>query len=380
MPQKKQSSFAELRVGFLVLLSIAILILVIFSVSGDIKLPGLTRTLTVKTFMSSVDGLRKGAEVRLSGVKIGSIKDINFSPEIPQDTRALNNIEIVMEISGTLDGQPANQRVRTDSRAVLKSAGVLGDNVIDITPGTGAGQPIKDGDYIQSIAQKSVGDIINASQTAVSNLNEISADIKEMTERLKEGRGTAGRFLNDEALYLNLNKTILQAESLVAAIRQGEGTAGRLINDPALYNQASETIAQLKQIANDVETQLSAGRGTVGKLLKDEEIYNRANALVAKLDASSARIEGVIAKIERGEGTIGRLINDEKLHNDLTSTIETFKTIAARLDRGEGTAGLILKDDRLYNNINNVSAEVTKLLYDFRQNPRKYLSVKVSIF
>ena len=41
---------------------------------------------------------------------------------------------------------------------------------------------------------------------------------------------------------------------------------------------------------------------------------------------------------------------------------------------------MILKDDRLYNNINNVSAEITKLLYDFRQNPKKYLSVKVSIF
>src|SRR5438093_219558 len=120
MPQKKQSSLSELRVGFLVLLSIAILIIVIFAVSCD-----------------------------LSGF----------------------------------------------------------------------------------------GDIINASQTDVSNLNEISSDIKEMTQRIKEGKGTAGRLLNDEALYLNLNKTILQAESLVAAIKQGEGTAGRFINDPALYNQ-----------------------------------------------------------------------------------------------------------------------------------------------
>jgi hypothetical protein len=35
---------------------------------------------------------------------------------------------------------------------------------------------------------------------------------------------------------------------------------------------------------------------------------------------------------------------------------------------------------RLYQNLNNMSAEVTKLLYDFRQNPKKYLSVKVAIF
>jgi phospholipid/cholesterol/gamma-HCH transport system substrate-binding protein len=380
MPQKKQSSFAELRVGFLVLLSIAILILVIFSVSGDIKLPGFGKTTTVRTSMSSVDGLRSGAEVRLSGVKIGSIKDINFSSEIPSDARSQNNIEIIMEISGTLDGRPTVDRIRTDSRAVLKSAGVLGDNVIDITPGTSAGQPIKNGARIESIAQKSVGDIINASQTAVTNLNDISADIKEMTERLKEGKGTAGRFINDESLYLNLNKAILQAENLVGSLRQGEGTAGRLINDPGLYNQATDTIAQLKQLANDVSAQLNAGKGTVGKLYKDEELYNRANALVTKFDETTSRLDRVIAKVEHGDGTVGKLINDAQLHNEVRETIATLKTIAARLERGEGTAGLILKDDRLYNNLNNVSAEVTKLLYDFRQNPKKYLSIKVSIF
>ena len=377
MPQKKQSSLSELRVGFLVLVSIAILIIVIFAVSGDLSIFG-QKTL-VKTDMSSVDGLRKGAEVRLSGKKIGSVKEIKFK-DIPTDPKAQNNMEIVMELDSKLDGRPTSERVRTDSLAVLKSAGVLGDNVIDIIPGTLSGQPIKDGDRINSLAQKSVGDIINASQTAVANLNEISSDIKEMTQRIKEGKGTAGRFLNDETLYLNINKAILEAETLVKAIRQGEGSAGRLINDPALYNQATDILAQFKQLGNDVAAQLNEGKGTIGKLYKDEEIYNRANALVAKFDATTVRLDSVIAKVESGQGTVGKLIYDEQLHNEVRDAIATFKNIASRLERGEGTAGLILKDDRLYNNLNNVSAEVTKLLYDFRQNPKKYLSVKVSIF
>jgi len=378
MPQKKQSSLAELRVGILVLASLAILILVIFAVSGDISLFG--KKTIVRTLMSSVDGLRKGAEVRLSGVKIGSVKDINFSNEIPQNPEARNNIEVVMELSGKLDGRPAVERIRTDSRAILKSAGVLGDNVIDITPGTLKGDPIHSGDRIESVAQKSVGDIINASQAAVSNLNEISSDIKGITGRLNEGQGTFGRFLKDEAVYVNMNRAILQAETLLSAIRQGEGTAGRLINDPALYSQASDLVVQFKAIANQVDEQLAAGKGTVGKLLKDEEIYNRANTLVAKLDETSARLERTMAKIERGEGTVGKMINDEKLYADARDAIEKFNLISARLERGEGTAGLLLRDERLYNNINSMSAEVTKLLYDFRQNPRKYLSVKVALF
>lgn len=378
MPQKKPLSLAGLRVGLLVLASIVSLILVIFAVSGNIKL--FSRKAVVRTYMSSVDGLREGAEVRLSGKEIGSVSAINFGAQIPAAGDSSSNLEIVMEISGTLDGQPAFQRIRTDSLAVLKSAGVLGDNVIDITPGTLNGQAIQNGGIIKSLSQKSVGDIINASQTAISNLNAISADVKDMTGKIKAGEGTIGRFVNDEAFYVNLNRTVLQTEKLLADVRQGEGTAGRLVSDPTLYNQINDTVTQLRRVVDQVNEQILAGRGTIGRLLKDEELYNRANSLVGKLDETSARIERTMAKIERGEGNLGKLLNDEKLYQDIRATTENLKTISTRLERGEGTAGLLLKDERLYQNLNNVSAEITKMLFDFRQNPRKYLSIKVSLF
>src|SRR5262245_29839415 len=211
MAQRKQASFSELRVGILVLSALVILILVIFAVSGDIKLPGFNRTATVRTQMSSVDGLRKGAEVRLSGKKVGKVTEINFG-KIPSSQDSPSTIEIVMEIDGKLDGSPAVERIRTDSMAVLKSAGVLGDNVIDITPGTGAGKAIQNGASIPSVAQKSVGDIINAAQTAVGHLNVIASDIKDMTGNMKAGKGSIGRFLNDESFYVNLDSSVRRSE------------------------------------------------------------------------------------------------------------------------------------------------------------------------
>jgi phospholipid/cholesterol/gamma-HCH transport system substrate-binding protein len=378
MPQQKQYSLASLRVGLLVIAAIAVIILVIFTVSGDIRL--FSRSATVKTYLTSVDGLRKGAEVRLSGLKIGSVREINFTPAIPADPNQRNFIEVVMELSGSIDGVPAIERIRTDSLAVLKGAGVLGDNVIDITPGTLRGQPIRDGGTINSLAQKSVADIINASQTAVSNLNEISSDIKEVTEDIRQGRGTVGKLLRDETLYTSLNQTILRAENLITAIKEGEGTAGRLISDPALYNQANEVVTDLRRLTTQVNEQINGGRGTIGKLLKDEELYNRANALVAKLDNSANRFENIVARAERGEGTVGKLLKDEQLYDEARQAVASLRTLAAGLERGEGTAGRLLKDEQLYQNLNQTTAELTKFIYDFRQNPRKYLSVKVSIF
>jgi phospholipid/cholesterol/gamma-HCH transport system substrate-binding protein len=329
--------------------------------------------------MASVDGLRKGAEVRLSGKKVGSVREINFL-QIPSSRDSQSNIEIVMEIDGKLDGSPAVERIRTDSMAVLKGAGVLGDNVIDIIPGTSAGKPIQDGDIIPSEAQKSVGDIINAAQTAVGHLNVIAADIREMTGNLKSGRGTAGRFLNDESFYLNLDSAVRQAESLMQEVKSGKGTMGQLVSDPALYKSLADSVAQMRSITDQVDNQLRTGRGSIGKFFKDDKLYNDTSSLIARFNQTSGRLENVVAKIERGEGTVGRFINDEKFYADARSTIERLNLIMARLEKGEGTMGMILNDERLYNNANNLSAEVTKLLYDFRQNPRKYLSVKVTIF
>jgi phospholipid/cholesterol/gamma-HCH transport system substrate-binding protein len=381
MPQNKPKSLSEMRVGLLVVAALAILIFVIFAVAGDIRIPGLTRTTIVKTEMSNIDGLRKGAEVRLSGKKIGSVKEINFSSQIPSDPNARNNLEIVMEIDGKLDSRPAIERIRTDSQAVLKSAGVLGDYVIDITPGTlSRGQPIKDGDRIKSIEQKSVGDIINAAQTAVGNLNDISDDIKVMTGTLRRGEGSMGKFLKDETFYVDLDKSVRQAENLMSDIREGNGTIGKLVKDPALHDQTAELIAQLRRITDQVGDQLTTGKGTIGKLVKEEELYNRMNSLVAKLDETSGKLDRTMGKIERGEGNLGKLLNDDKLYNDARDTVAKLKGITDRLERGEGSAGLLLTDERLYNNVNNLSAELTRMLYDFRQNPRKYLSVKVALF
>lgn len=380
MPQNNPARLSELRVGLLVLLALAILVLVIFAVSGDLKIPGFGKTTIIRTEMPTVDGLRKGAEVRLSGKKIGSVKSINFSSQIPTTPEAPNNVEIVMEIDGKLDGRAAIERIRSDSIATLKTAGVLGDNVIDITPGTMNGKAINNGDKISSQAQKSVGDILNGTNEAIKNFRDISDDVKVITGRLREGEGAAGRLLKDETLYVDLDRTVRQAETLLSQVREGDGTISRLIKDPVLYNQVTETVNQLRGISNDINAQLSTGKGTIGKLLKDEALYNNANALIAKADQISARLDRTMEKVERGEGNLGKLVNDEKLYADARQTVETLKGIAERLEKGEGTAGMLLKDDKLYNNVNTLSAEITKLIYDFRQNPKKYLSVKVTIF
>jgi len=102
--------------------------------------------------------------------------------------------------------------------------------------------------------------------------------------------------------------------------------------------------------------------------------------VLAKFNSTTEKLDRIAGDIEAGRGTLGKFIKDEKLHDDAQAAIASLKNISERLDKGEGSAGKLLHDDKLYTNLNQTTAEMVKLLYDFRQNPKKYLSIKVSLF
>jgi len=156
MPRSKKTvSLRELRVGILVLASIAVLIFLILNASGDIN-PFSTK-LHLKARFLDANGLRKGSEVRLAGVRVGKVDEITLLPpsEVPNAPR----VEVLMTIDGSIDDRPANERIRTDSQAQQGSPSLLGNEMlINITPGTAVGQPVKDYAILPSSSSNTVND------------------------------------------------------------------------------------------------------------------------------------------------------------------------------------------------------------------------------
>ncbi len=381
MPRSNKSlSLRELRVGLLVLGSIAVLIFLILNASGDIN--PFSKKLHLKARFGDANGLRDGSEVRLAGVRVGKIEKITLLP--PSDVPNAPRVEALMSIDSTIDGRPANERIRTDSTAQQGSPSLLGNEMlINITPGTAVGKPIDDSAILPSSTSNTVNDFATSGTDLAQRLSKLSDEINGIVRDIKEGKGTVGRLFSDEALYNNLNATIRETEDVMREVRSGRGSAGRFLNDPALYNNANEITLQLKKIADD----LRSGRGTAGKLLTEDELYLRINRTAEKLDRSVEQINSVIAEVNAGRGTLGKLVKDEQIYNDTRAAIARFNTTAERIDnvvsaaqRGEGTLGKLLTDDALYSNVNQLSSEGVKLIYDFRQNPKKYLTVKFELF
>ena len=365
---RKKTTLAELRVGLLVLVTIVILIIFVLSVTGDNAI--FRHQVTIKTRFAAAEGLKPGDEVRLAGKRVGKVESIDFA-EIPTSPQ-----EKAIIVTMVLDSNEIKNRIREDSTAVLGQQGFLGDRIIDISPGTAKSAVLKTGAEITSADQATLAQVFGGANDLLVTFNYLGKQLQELMDDINKGHGTMGKFMHDDSMYVNLNKAVIEAQQLVKSAREGNGTLAKLINDPTMYDDIRKATNQLTAIAQD----LNDGKGTVGKMLKDDEMYKKASDTIDKLDTTAGKLEKISSDIEAGKGTVGKLLKDDKIHSDIQATISSIKSISADLEKGQGTAGKLLKDEQLYNNLNQMSSETVKLLYEFRQNPKKFLNIKVSLF
>ena len=106
----------------------------------------------------------------------------------------------------------------------------------------------------------------------------------------------------------------------------------------------------------------------------NDEAFSRS------LTGATTNLQTLTERLNKGEGTAGKLITDPALFNQLKSLADRLDDLTKRLNDGEGTVGQLLKDKRLYENMNGAVNDVRSLVEAIKKDPKRYLSVRVSIF
>jgi len=358
MASRRSLAWTELRVGILVIISFTLLALAIFYVSGQSGL--FVKKYTLTAYFQNANNLRSGAEVSLEGVTIGNVSGV----EVSKNADPLKAVEAKLQ----LDERYKNI-IRTDSRVSISTIGLLGDSKVDITRGTEAGTVIEDGGTLQGSEEGDIRRIVQGANDVVANFQVLSEDFKKITDRIDRGEGTLGKFLTDTAIYDNANAAAREVNNLVRDARTGPGTMGRLISDDELYKK----VMQIGDRVDSLMVKVESGNGTIGKFVNDPTLYNRFDDLTAKFQTITDRIN-------RGQGTLGKMLTDDQLYTDFRSGVTKFNSLVDAMQSGEGTIGKFIKDPSLFNNVNDVTSELQKLMYDFRQNPKKFLTVNFKLF
>jgi phospholipid/cholesterol/gamma-HCH transport system substrate-binding protein len=352
MQEGKGSSF---KVGLLFFVGLVILGAATVTIGNLDWIFGGTSIL--KVAFLEVSGLKEGDPVRISGVEMGRVEKL----ELVQ-----GGVLCVLRMTEKYE-------LREDAVFTVAQTTMVGGRHIAIFPGT-PGKPRLDGSQVHKgttldTGLDAIGKIVNENRKSVQ---EFIANLKDISESLKGGKGTMGKLLTDDGLYNEAKSTLEEIRAAVGELKgagelirkvndqfdSGEGTLVKLLKSNEMYDKLAAAADDLKAMVEDVR----AGNGTLGRLIKDPALYDDARTLIADMKEAMGTIKEAVAsvrriteKVEAGEGTVGRLLNDKAMADELAATVTDVKAIAASLknivakvERGEGTIGKLVNEEKLY--------------------------------
>jgi len=359
LPSQKQLKWSQLRVGITVIAASLTLGFLLFLMSGTAGL--FTPRITVKSYFDNAQGLRPGAPVRLSGVDIGNVQKIVI---VPDRDKQQTPVEVIMKLSTKY-----SYALHRDSVTSLDTAGVLGETFLDIDSSQAIGPPLQDGDTLPTQVHPDFNQVVRASQSTLQNMDALLKRADRILAFAESGKGSIGKLIYDPTLYNRLSATVADFQKIVNDVGNGQGSLGALISRNDAYEKFTAVLDKMNGVIDDIQQ----GKGTAGKILKDPALYNNANDMVANL-------KRVTEDINAGKGTLGKLTKDEELAKKLDTTITKLSQLTTELEQGQGTLGKLFKDQTLYTNANQMLVEARDLIKAVRQDPKKYLSIKLHIF
>jgi phospholipid/cholesterol/gamma-HCH transport system substrate-binding protein len=342
-------TWTELRLGVVVIGSLVVLAFTTLYIGSGGGSP-FAKKYTVKALMADVNGLKAGAPVRVGGVEVGTVTDVEFA------RASAGMVEVTMKLDSRV-----KDRVTSQSQATLGALGLLGEKAVDISSGMG-GVSVPDQGYVSAAAEDPFKGLL-------SDASESTAHLKRILARMDAGEGLIGKALRDEELYDRMNDVAGRLQAVLGKLESPRGPLGRMMNDEEMSRNLAGTAKGIASVVSRIES----GQGPLGALSRDEDMVREMKAITANLNQVSGRIA-------RGEGSLGRMMSDEKLYESLSGVSTRLDALLLKIEKGDGSMGRLINDPEFYNNVNGAAKDMRQLIGDMRRDPQKYLRVKLSLF
>jgi len=244
-----------------------------------------------------VQGLGIGAQVRVSGVKAGSVREIQLEAD---------RVRVGFDIKRGID-------LHEDAVAKLDFQALSGARFVTIDRGTSSRRLIGPDATIQGESAAGISEMVDQLDKVGESLRDLSDSLNENQDRLLK---TVSEMLEENRE--GLHQTVQNLGGITEKLSSSKGTLGKLLNDPTLYDEATLTLTALRESFGDIRKvtgRLERGEGTLGKLLIDDGMYAELRQTVADLNLTAANAVEITDRINRGHGTIGRLVADDALYD-----------------------------------------------------------------
>ena len=293
----------ETRLGLFFALALIVAFIIMEVVGGFEIFRGGIR---VRAQFNTVQELKEGDLVKMAGVEIGRVEKIALLD---------GKVEVTMKI------RSRKAAVKTDSKAVIKFAGLLGQNFGSVDFGSPDAQRLEDDQLIATVEQPDLNAIMTKLDNVASGVENLTKSLSG--DSIQNLLGPFTDFLKENSPRLTAILGNMQAIS--SQISEGKGTIGKLISDETLYSVALAAVTNLNETANDLKgtlgqarnvvTEINEGKGTLGKLAKDEALYKETTTAMTNL-------KEILQKINQGQGSVGKLVNDESFYKNAKLSLQ----------------------------------------------------------
>lgn len=285
----------KITVGIFIAIGILIFLVGIFTLGSQRKT--FVKSFTLSVVFNDIQGLKKGNNVWFSGVKIGTIKKIEFF--------GTSQVRVYLSIEENM-----HQYLHKDAGASIGADGLIGNKIVVLTGGNPKFPFVEDGDQLKVDASLSTDDIMKTLQVNNKNLVDVTSDFKILARNLVDGKGAAGALLADEKLANDFRSMVSN------------------LNRTALLT--SQSASELNRLGKTLNTQ----DGLINKLATDTVVFNRLQRSTAKLQESvesasrlAQNLDQASAKLKTSDNAAGLLLNDEK-------TAQQVRAIMSNLEKG----------------------------------------------
>lgn len=343
----------EVSVGAFVSIGLILFAVGVMTISKEQRL--FSRKSKYWTWFDNTSGLAEGSPVRLVGVQIGTVTDIEF----PEDLRE-SKIKVVFSVD-----RAYASRIRSGTQALLKSLTYLSqDKYIELTPG----DPDRPALAAKGFIEPGVSvweETIQQSQGIADDVKEITASLRDLLVAINRGGGIVQEMIHNPEFgrqgVTNLEGSLSALRHTLEGVEKGKGLAGAILTDETFARKQIDKIDAALTHLHSVMQKLDSDQGLVAQISDPEGAGART---LGDVRASAAALRATAEEIQQGRGLIGRLMSDEAYADGLLKKIDSAAghadSILRKVDSGKGTLGGIVNDPEVYEGLKDVVGGLQK--------------------
>jgi phospholipid/cholesterol/gamma-HCH transport system substrate-binding protein len=328
----KRSRAAEFRVGLFVAAALLTGMALAFVIGNQQNI--FKRKNEYVALFDSVDGLSEGSSVRIAGVNVGVVRSV----ELTEDGTTRVTVGVV---------EDAVHLVRRDSVASIGNQGLLGDKLVDITPGSG--ELLPEGETLQTENAVGIGEYVGQLGVIISEVEQTARNLRIATGPLAEEQFASDLTETTSNLAV-ITRMAANEDGALAHLLTDEESAQRLDRSLANIDTASRELATAARAVRHIAQEVERGDGTAHELIYGDQ----GTRLVTNLADATGEIAASLNEIREGEGLIHELIYEEsggELMANLSAMSGDLRAVTADIRAGRGTIGALLTDPSIYEDI-----------------------------